>query len=246
MTETTTKIAKTTLGRKLSEYQNKTKLGEDKDFIEKLKASDAKQYGYKSLAEYQKELDALEASKSHTGKRELDATFQMQFCDKTALLWRAITDTTDEVVKTALTELVAFADSYKATAGIGDNVKRTDFRRMVIATVGQGSIQNYFGGWGDGSSKLRNQYGNGRLNADANSNLDGVAVTDAMRQVLKTSSPYNNGQGVPTGKSSGYEIKPQPVQQPQHKAGDIVKCPKCDKNHSFGSGKWVKHNPEGS
>jgi len=205
--ETKTTVAKTTLGRKLAEYQNKLKLGEDKDFIEKLKLSDSKQFGYKTLADYQTDLDTLESAKSKTGKRELDATFQMQFCTMTSALWSAIRNTTDEAVKTALTELVTFSDSYKSLAGIGDNVKRNDFRRMVIATVGQGTIQNYFGGWGDGSNTLRNQFGNGRLNADANNNLDGDEITKQMHRVLKTSSPYNNGQAVPQGKSSGYEVQ---------------------------------------
>jgi hypothetical protein len=206
-TETKTTVAKTTLGRKLAEYQQLDKMGEDKDFIQKVKLADSKRYGYKSLDAYQKDLDALEASKSHTGKRELDATFQMEFCGKTSALWTAIRNTSDESVKTALADLISFADSYKTLAGIGDNVKRNDFRRMVIATVGQGSIQNYFGGWGDGSNTLRNQFGNGRLNADANNNLDGDEVTRLMHKILKTSSPYNNGQNVPAGKSSGYEVK---------------------------------------
>jgi hypothetical protein len=219
-TETKTTIAKTTLGRKLAEYQQLDKMGEDKDFIQKVKLADSKRYGYKSLDDYQKDLDALESSKSHTGKRELDATFQMEFCVKTSALWAAVRNTSDDTVKTALTDLVSFADGYKTLAGIGDNAKRSDFRRMVIATVGQGTIQNYFGGWGDGSNTLRNQFGNGRLNADANNNLDGDEVTRLMGKILKTSSPYNNGQAVPMGKSSGYEVQSPDKQAEAEKPAD--------------------------
>lgn len=204
-TEVKTRIAKTTLGRKLAEYTSKLKLGEDAEFIGKLKASDAKQFGYPTLEEYQKELNLLEANRSKPGKRDFDAQFQMQFSILTGNLWKAIANSHDKAIKTASKTLVEYADSYKLTAGIG-NTKRTDYRRMIIATVGQGKIGNYFGGWGDGSNNLRNQFTNGRLNADATSNLDGDAITNLMQKVLRTTSPYNNGQPVPQGKSSGYEI----------------------------------------
>ena len=218
-------VAKTNLGRKLAEYQNKLKLGETKEFIETLKTSDAKLFGFKSLVEYQTELDKLESNKVHAGKREIDITFQMEFCVKSDNLWKAIQDTESEPeqykqnVTTAYTELVTFADSYKQTVGIGESSKRSDFRRMLIASVGGGRITNYFGGWGDGSKELRHQYGNGRLSADANSNLDGDALSKSMRKVLKLSSPYNNGQAIPMGKSSGYELK-QP--EPQDNKADAT------------------------
>lgn len=221
MVTTTKTPAKTNLGRKLAEYQSKVKLDgsqDNLDFIEKLKASDAKLFGFKTLEEYQAELDKLEANKVHTGKREIDTAFQMQFSVKSANLDNAIADVDAEPetykknVVTAMTELITFADSYKQTVGIGESSKRTDFRRMRISAVGNGRITNYFGGWGDGSKELRHQYGCGRLSADANSNLDGDLITDDMRKivnkVIKLSSPYNNGQTVPQGKSSGYELKP--------------------------------------
>ena len=223
--ETKTKSpAKTNLGRKLAEYQSKVKLDgsqDNLDFIEKLKASDAKLFGFKTLEEYQAELDKLEANKVHAGKREIDTAFQLEFNTKSGNFWNAIqTECEPEAYKqnvtTALHELITFADSYKQTVGIGESSKRSDFRRMLIASVGGGRISNYFGGWGDGSKELRHQYGNGRLSADANSNLDGDLVTDDMRKivnkVIKLSSPYNNGQNVPQGKSSGYELKqPEPI-----------------------------------
>lgn len=232
MVTTTKNPAKTNLGRKLAEYQSKAKLDNSQDnldFIEKLKASDAKLFGFKNLEEYQAELDKLEANKVHAGKRELDTAFQTEFSVKSDNYERACADvdadaeTYKKNVITARTELINFADSYKQTVGIGESSKRTDFRRMRIQSVGGGSIRNYFGGWGDGSKELRHQYACGRLSADANSNLDGDLVTDDMRKivnkVIKLSSPYNNGQTVPQGKSSGYELKPP---EPQDNKADTT------------------------
>lgn len=202
-----TKIAKTTLGRKAADYAVKVKLGESPEFIDALKMSDARQYGYENVEQYQKELDSL-APKT-AGKRELDQSFQIEFNVVSGRLWKAVRDSSDETVTNAMRELVEMSDKFPHPI---DGAKRTDYRRMLIASVGNGRIQNYFGGWGDGSQHLRNQYGNGRLNPDASSNLDGDAITRDMEKVLKASSPYNNGQQVPAGKSSGYEIE-QPTDE---------------------------------
>ncbi len=197
-----TKIAKTTLGRKAAEYVTKVKLGESSEFIDALKASDARQFGYPTVEQYQIELDSL-APKT-AGKREVDQSFQVAFNVASGAFWNAVKDSSDEVVAQAAQALVTMSDAYPRPV---EGAKRTDYRRMLIASVGGGKITNYFGGWGDGSQHLRNQYGNGRLNPDASSNLDGEAITKDMERVMKASSPYNNGQLVPAGKSSGYEIE---------------------------------------
>ena len=253
-----TKVAKTTLGRKAAEYTTKIKLGETVEFVDSLKASDARQFGYETVEQYQLELDSL-APKT-AGKRELDQSFQIAFNVSSGRLWEAVRESTDEVVAQAMTELVEMSDKFPHPI---EGAKRTDYRRMLIASVGNGRIQNYFGGWGDGSQHLRNQYGNGRLNPDASSNLDGDAITADMEKVLKASSPYNNGQLVPAGKSSGYEIE-QPTDEPNgdgdgdHEPqepntdtnaqdnppkAELTACTKCGKNHMMGSKKWTSHNP---
>lgn len=249
-----TKIAKTTLGRKAAEYATKIKLGETAEFVQSLKASDARQFGYDTVELYQAELDSL-APKT-AGKRELDQSFQIAFNVASGRLWEAVRNTEDETVSQAMTELVEMSDKFPHPI---EGAKRIDYRRMLIASVGNGKIQNYFGGWGDGSQHLRNQYGNGRLNPDASSNLDGDAITADMEKVLKASSPYNNGQLVPAGKSSGYEIE-QPTDEPngdgnEQPNGDesnaqdnppkaeLTACTKCGKNHMSGSKKWIAHNP---
>lgn len=243
-----TRIAKTTLGRKAADYATKVSLGEKPEFIEMLKISDAKQHGYPTVEEYQRDLDSL-APKT-AGKRELDQSFQIAFNVASGKLWEAIRESSDESVVNAMTALIEMSDKFPHPV---EGAKRTDYRRMLIASVGNGKVQNYFGGWGDGSQHLRNQYGNGRLNPDASSNLDGDAITKDMEKVLKASSPYNNGQLVPAGKSSGYEIKqptdPNPDDLDGEESqvvipkGELTHCEMCGGNHIMGSGKWDKHNP---
>ena len=260
-----TKVAKTTLGRKAAEYTTKIKLGETVEFVDSLKASDARQFGYETVEQYQTELDSL-APKT-AGKRELDQSFQVEFNVLSARHETAIADvdaepeTYKENVLASRTALIVLADSFPHPL---EGSKRTDFRRMRISSVGGGKITNYFGGWVDGSQHLRNQYGNGRLVADASSNLDGDAITADMEKVMKASSPYNNGQLVPAGKSSGYEIEqptdespasdpqnpedaesliPDPDTQDNPPKAELTHCEKCGGNHMMGSGKWVKHNP---
>lgn len=213
--ETTTKIAKVTLGRLLAEYQGI----DDKDLLTKLKAIHAKKYGYDTIEAYQKDLDSLEANKSKPGKREFDASYQMGYCTLAQTFVNALRNTSatsddyKKAVVESLDKLITYSDEYKDE--YRNDSKRTDYRRMLILDTGNKAIKIHFGGWGDGSSQARNQYGSGRLTPDANSNMDGDKVTSDMdklpetrkliNQVLKASSPYNNGQSVPVPKSSGFE-----------------------------------------
>lgn len=167
-----------------------------------------------SVANLESAITELATSHDGEGKREKDIQFQLTFNVLTSDLWKSINDTEDATVKACMTALVDHANNYVNIVGIDTEKakKRTDFRCNIIATVGgmQEGIKNFFGGWSDGSKRLRNQYGNGRLVADANSNLDGDLVDKDIRQVLKSSSPYNNGQLVPEPKSTGYEVKTEP------------------------------------
>jgi hypothetical protein len=177
-------------------------------------------------AEFKTNLDAtgfealLSAVKKATTKKPLkgdvDEAFILEFNHRTQSLVEALrTDTVDaETYKVNVTgslkAVVDYADSYQSLVGTTNSVKRADPRRMMILAVGRGGIKIYFGGWGDGSKELRNQYGNGRPSAHANSDFDGDLVAQDIRLVLKVTSPYINGQAVPTPKSTGYEV---PVEQ---------------------------------
>lgn len=146
------------------------------------------------------------------GVEVLEKEYKMNFLLKCRNLWRVL-----DMVRTGIkmspeefiaeltacyVDVVKFSAEYRNYTGIKQS-NRTNWNIYHGIQITLAGIKNYFGGWGDGSPKLRDQFGT-RTAPHANMELDPDKVEELIELVLTKTGHYLGGAPVPVARTTGY------------------------------------------
>jgi hypothetical protein len=153
------------------------------------------------------------SQKSGPGPDALQKEYKMLFLLKARDLWRVldtvrtgITIASEDFIKeltARYNDLVNLSTEYRAYTKVQQG-NRSNWNIYHGIQINSAGIQNYFGGWGDGSAKLRDQFGT-RTAPHANMELDPAKVEELLELVMTSTGHYLGGAPVPQPKSTGYE-----------------------------------------